>query len=657
MILVTLGTQDKSFERLLKMLDLEIEKGNIKEKVIVQAGLTKYESKNMEIKGLIPMEELDDLMNKCDILITHGGVGSIISGLKKGKKVIACARLKKYKEHTNDHQKQIIDNFKADGYILDLDDFDSIGEAIKASKKFTPKKYKSNNKKFVKLIKERIDDPLPLNKRENSVLKIDLMFSIIMFLLFLLICSYSPLTGDDWGNYINGSGGFFPSIKYAINSYHTYEGRFFSRIFINILTFHKEIWNFINPLMISLMYFLILRITKHKDKFITPAMLFLSFLLIDVEAFRQSYVWLAGNITYLFPSLLIFIILFINKNEKSRYKGITYIILPIISFICSMFVEVVSVGIIVGYLTYIIYYYIKNRKIDLCLLISFLVTLIGLILMAFSPGTMKRLDEYPEFARLTLIGKIKYNIPNFINFTFIRNSFLILLTIFVIYNLGFKYIKNKLILSFVYIYSTVIPFFTALVYYAGTLGISISKLNFLLNYKNVFIIVFWLIYSLILLYLFIKYIKEYKNISIIYLVCVGLFSNFSMFVSPIWGGRTSFLTTICLSSAMIIILSKNKFIINNNKFLQISSMVTLSLFSIFLVFGYRSVYEDEIFRKEMISRDIKENRDVIRIFVLSERFLWNPNPWSVDGWLYKTIKKYYKIAPSKDLELIFKRDL
>ena len=47
MILVTLGTQDKSFSILLDLLYIEIKKGNIKEKVIVQAGCTKYESDNM----------------------------------------------------------------------------------------------------------------------------------------------------------------------------------------------------------------------------------------------------------------------------------------------------------------------------------------------------------------------------------------------------------------------------------------------------------------------------------------------------------------------------------------------------------------------------------------------------------------------------------
>ena len=118
MILVTLGTQDKSFKRLLEAIDRQVELGNIKDKIVVQAGCTKYESKNMEIFDLIPMEKFDDLIKSCDLLITHGGVGSIITGLKNDKKVIAAARLEKYKEHTNDHQLQIIENFSNDGYIL-----------------------------------------------------------------------------------------------------------------------------------------------------------------------------------------------------------------------------------------------------------------------------------------------------------------------------------------------------------------------------------------------------------------------------------------------------------------------------------------------------------------------------------------------------------
>lgn len=158
MIFVTLGTQDKPFKRLLDVIQKEIDKGNIKDKVVVQAGCTKYSSKDMEIFDLIPMEKFDELIKKCDLLITHGGVGSIISGLKNNKKVIAAARLAKYGEHVNDHQTQIIENFNNSGYIIGLDkELTNLEEALKKVKKFKPNKYKSNTDNMIKLVQKAID--------------------------------------------------------------------------------------------------------------------------------------------------------------------------------------------------------------------------------------------------------------------------------------------------------------------------------------------------------------------------------------------------------------------------------------------------------------------------------------------------------------------
>ncbi len=158
MILVTLGTQDKPFTRLLDAVLREIEKGNIKDEVIVQAGCTKYETDKMKIFDLIPMEEFDTLMKKCDLLITHGGVGSIITGLKCNKKVIAVPRLAKYGEHVNDHQKQIIEKFSDNGNIIGIENLDDLGEALKKVKKFKPKKYKSNTNNMISLIEKIIDE-------------------------------------------------------------------------------------------------------------------------------------------------------------------------------------------------------------------------------------------------------------------------------------------------------------------------------------------------------------------------------------------------------------------------------------------------------------------------------------------------------------------
>ena len=158
MILVTLGTQDKSFIRLLDDIQKEIDKGNIKDKVIVQAGFTKYNSNDMEIFDLIDKDKFNELIKNCNLLITHGGVGSILAGLKNNKRVIVCPRLSKYKEHMNDHQVQIVNQFVKKNYILAYNEGDDLGKIIKKAKKFKPAKYKSNTNNIISIIGKFIND-------------------------------------------------------------------------------------------------------------------------------------------------------------------------------------------------------------------------------------------------------------------------------------------------------------------------------------------------------------------------------------------------------------------------------------------------------------------------------------------------------------------
>ncbi len=187
MILVTLGTQDKPFTRLLDAIQKAINDGIIKEEVIVQAGHTKYESSNMKIFDLIPADEFDQLVKKCRILITHGGVGSITTGLKAGKIVIAAARLSKYKEHTNDHQKQIIREFVDAGYLVELKDFNQLGKTLAYAKKFHPKKFESNTKNFISLIENYIKED-SMKKEEKKKLTLRGLYQkyreVIMYLIF-----------------------------------------------------------------------------------------------------------------------------------------------------------------------------------------------------------------------------------------------------------------------------------------------------------------------------------------------------------------------------------------------------------------------------------------------------------------------------------------
>lgn len=150
MIFVTLGTQDKQFKRLLDYCEAL----KTDEKIIVQAGLTEYHSDKMDIRSFIDQEDFEKFIAEADVLITHGGVGTIINALNQNKVVIACPRLSKYHEHHNDHQVEIVDEFERRGLILALRENDDLAEVLEKAKIFKPGKYISNTANFVQKLDE-----------------------------------------------------------------------------------------------------------------------------------------------------------------------------------------------------------------------------------------------------------------------------------------------------------------------------------------------------------------------------------------------------------------------------------------------------------------------------------------------------------------------
>ena len=112
----------------------------------------------MEIHSLMPEEELKEIMKKADLVITHGGVGSIVMALKMEKKVIAVPRLSEFGEHINNHQIQIIETFNSQEFLIGITDLKELGNALEKAKEFKPKKFKSETEHMINLIEEFIDN-------------------------------------------------------------------------------------------------------------------------------------------------------------------------------------------------------------------------------------------------------------------------------------------------------------------------------------------------------------------------------------------------------------------------------------------------------------------------------------------------------------------
>ena len=144
MIFITVGSQKFQFDRLLKEVDRIIEEENLKDKIFAQIGYCNYKPKHFEYKDFLSRYEFEKYINKCEILLTHGGTGAIISGVKKNKKVIAIPRDKKFEEHVDNHQYEIVEEFSNMGFIYGLNNINELYEAINKIREKRFKKYKSN---------------------------------------------------------------------------------------------------------------------------------------------------------------------------------------------------------------------------------------------------------------------------------------------------------------------------------------------------------------------------------------------------------------------------------------------------------------------------------------------------------------------------------
>lgn len=157
MIFITLGSQKFQFNRLLKEVDNLIEWGIIADKVFAQTGYSDYKPKYYSFKKFLGMNEFSDITAKADIVITHGGTGAIIGAVKKGKKVIAVPRAAKYGEHVDDHQQQIVGQFRELNLIYGCKDCSEIEQALEFVKTAKFNSYQSNTANIINSIEEFID--------------------------------------------------------------------------------------------------------------------------------------------------------------------------------------------------------------------------------------------------------------------------------------------------------------------------------------------------------------------------------------------------------------------------------------------------------------------------------------------------------------------
>ena len=128
MILVTVGTNEQAFDRLVRAA---AGLGGT-EQLIVQYGASRVSHGRGRWVDFVPFEELDELIAAADVVVSHAGVGSILLARRHGKRALVVPRRLHLGEAVDDHQLTLARRLAGNGMVELLEDERKLGETLAA---------------------------------------------------------------------------------------------------------------------------------------------------------------------------------------------------------------------------------------------------------------------------------------------------------------------------------------------------------------------------------------------------------------------------------------------------------------------------------------------------------------------------------------------
>jgi UDP-N-acetylglucosamine transferase subunit ALG13 len=103
--------------------------GRIDEEVVMQIGRTKYEPQNARYFDFIGENEFKRHCREARIVVSHGAM-VMMDAIEQRTPVIAVPRLKKYREHIDDHQVYIVQELEKQGKIKAVYDINNLEQLL-----------------------------------------------------------------------------------------------------------------------------------------------------------------------------------------------------------------------------------------------------------------------------------------------------------------------------------------------------------------------------------------------------------------------------------------------------------------------------------------------------------------------------------------------
>jgi UDP-N-acetylglucosamine transferase subunit ALG13 len=119
-IFVTVGNARQGFRRLLEAMDALAGQGAWgDETVFLQTGHNEdFKPRHSDYSSFLQADEFQRRLSEADVIVSHGGCGTIMNAFQLGKIPVVMPRRKKYGEHINDHQMQLVTALAEAGRIV-----------------------------------------------------------------------------------------------------------------------------------------------------------------------------------------------------------------------------------------------------------------------------------------------------------------------------------------------------------------------------------------------------------------------------------------------------------------------------------------------------------------------------------------------------------
>jgi len=114
--------------------------------------------KGAECYDFIPFDKMRKYIKDSSVVITHGGVGSIMDALSFDKTPIVVPRRKELNEHSDDHQMQITKEMEKQGLIIPVYNIDDLENAIEKAKTIKITKREEKKSKILNLVNKRLKE-------------------------------------------------------------------------------------------------------------------------------------------------------------------------------------------------------------------------------------------------------------------------------------------------------------------------------------------------------------------------------------------------------------------------------------------------------------------------------------------------------------------